>query len=82
MAESNFNFGEIIPSHAYTLPNLAKQWGVTTRWIKEELLETGELQFTSKGKFLVIIMGWAIIAWVENHGQVKEDKGKSNLTRK
>ena len=54
--------GVIVPDHAYSIVGLAKIIGREPRWVRENLVNTGEIPVTGRGQ---LMMGWAIIAWIE-----------------
>lgn len=61
------NQGTIVPGHAYTLEQAAKLMGVTSRWLRMNLIDTGELPTARRGKKLELIAGYAIIQWIERN---------------
>ena len=69
--------GEIHPERSYTLSSLSSHLGVTQRWIKEELILSGELQHTTRGKFLIVIKGQWFINWVEANSTFKQERANN-----
>lgn len=64
MAEKSSGIESIDPNAPYTLLQMARLLNVTPRWLKENLILTGELPIAARGQ-LVMMMGFAISAWVQ-----------------
>jgi hypothetical protein len=73
MSKEN-NGGVIIPDRGYNAVEIAKVLDKSPRWVRERLMNTGEIPVNA----INMTMGWAIIAWIERDMQSKERKGETD----
>ena len=76
MSNQEMGLGEIEPNRVYTLPRLAKHLGVSASWVKTNLLESGEIEYATRGKFVVLIVGESILQWAKRESKQHTRKPK------
>lgn len=71
----NKNQEPINLSQVYTPETAANDLGVTARWIREQLINTGELPCVRRGR-LICFTGTALRQWVERNADYMDGESE------